>query len=161
MLDLAVYFLVAFAAATISGAAGFGGALLLLPILVATVGPMYAIPLLTIAQMIGNLSRAGLGYKHIHWKPVVLFLLGVIPLSILGALSFVQLPKDLVTRAIVAAILIFVVLKCLGILKLKGGFTLLVVAKDGRIPVEGSGNSRTSWSCNLSFSQVAACCLHR
>ncbi|MGQ3683968.1 MAG: TSUP family transporter [Candidatus Loosdrechtia sp.] len=126
MFELLVLFVAAFAAAAISGAAGFGGALLLLPLLVATVGVTQAVPLLTIAQLIGNLSRAGFGFTQIHWKPVALFLLGAIPLSALGALSFVQLPKDLVTRAIGAAILIFVALKYFGVLKLKGGSTLLV-----------------------------------
>lgn len=126
MLELLILFVAAFAAAAISGAAGFGGALLLLPLLVSTVGVTHAVPLLTIAQLIGNLSRAGFGFTQIHWKSVVLFLLGAIPLSILGALSFVQLPKDLVTRAIGAAILIFVALKYFGVLKLRGGSTLLV-----------------------------------
>ncbi|MGK5095320.1 sulfite exporter TauE/SafE family protein [Deltaproteobacteria bacterium TL4] len=127
MIELLILFFAAFVAAAISGAAGFGGALLLLPLLVATVGVTQAVPLLTIAQLIGNLSRAGFGFTHIHWKPVGLFLLGAIPLSVIGAMSFVQLPKDLVTRAIGAAILIFVALKYFGILKLKGGLRLLVV----------------------------------
>lgn len=126
MLEHVPLFISAFAAAAISGAAGFGGALLLLPLLVATVGVTHAVPLLTIAQLIGNLSRAGFGFTQIHWRPVALFLLGAIPLSVMGALSFVQLPKDLITRAIGAAILIFVVLKYFGVLKLKGGSTLLI-----------------------------------
>lgn len=127
MLEAALLFIAAFAAAAISGAAGFGGALLLLPLLVATVGVTEAVPLLTIAQLIGNLSRAGFGFSQIQWKPVGLFLLGAAPLSILGALSFVQFPKEWVTRAIGAAILVFVVLKYFGVLKIKGGSSLLVV----------------------------------
>lgn len=126
MQEFALLFIAAFTAAAISGAAGFGGALLLLPLLVATVGVTHAVPLLTIAQLIGNLSRAGFGFSQIRWKPVVFFLIGAIPFSILGALSFIQLPKDLVTRAIGAVILIFVVLKYFGLLKLKGSPTLLV-----------------------------------
>ncbi len=126
MPEVAILFIAAFAAAAISGAAGFGGALLLLPLLVATVGVTQAVPLLTIAQLIGNLSRTGFSFTQIHWKPVGFFLLGAIPLSVLGALSFVQLPKELVTRAIGAAILIFVALIHFGRLKLKGGPTLLV-----------------------------------
>jgi len=126
MLELLLLFIAAFAAAAVSGAAGFGGALLLLPLLVATVGVTHAVPLLTIAQIIGNLSRAGFGFTQIRWKPVGLFLFGAIPLSILGALSFVQLPTELVTRAIGAAILIFVALKYFGVLKIKGGSALLV-----------------------------------
>lgn len=127
MPDLLILFLAAFAAAGISGAAGFGGALLLLPLLVATVGVVQAVPLLTIAQLIGNLSRAGFGFRQIHWRPVGWFLLGAVPLSVLGALSFVQLPKELVTRAIGAAILVFVGLKLFGVLKLRPGRGLLVV----------------------------------
>lgn len=126
MIELIILFVAAFTAAAISGTAGFGGALLLLPLLVATVGVAQAVPLLTIAQLIGNLSRVGFGFTQIHWKPVWLFLLGAVPLSGLGAMSFIQLPKDLVTRTIGAAILIFVALKYFGLLKLKGGPILLV-----------------------------------
>ncbi|MEF3073428.1 sulfite exporter TauE/SafE family protein [Methylobacter sp. Wu1] len=127
MLDLILLFLAAFAAAAISGAAGFGGALLLLPLLVAMVGVVHAIPLLTIAQLIGNLSRVGFGFRQIHWRPVALFLLGAIPFSLLGAASFVQLPKDVVTRAIGAALLAFVALKYFGVLKLKASSASLVM----------------------------------
>jgi uncharacterized membrane protein YfcA len=126
MLDHVLLFLASYAAAAVSGAAGFGGALLLLPLLVATVGLTHAVPLLTIAQLIGNLSRAAFGFLEIRWRPVGLFLLGAIPLSILGALSFVQLPKELVTRSIGAAIMVFVALKYFGVLKLQGSRALLV-----------------------------------
>ena len=126
MLEHALLFIAAFAAAAISGAAGFGGALLLLPLLVATVGVTKAVPLLTIAQLIGNLSRAGFGFTQIQWKPVGLFLLGAIPLSVLGALSFVQFPKELVTRAIGVAILVFVALKYFGLLKITSGRAVLI-----------------------------------
>jgi uncharacterized membrane protein YfcA len=119
MLELLLLFIASFIAAAISGAAGFGGALLLLPLLVAMVGVVHAIPLLTIAQLIGNLSSVGFGFRQIHWRPVALFLLGAIPFSLLGAASFVQLPKDVVTRAIGAALLVFVALKYVGVLKLK------------------------------------------
>lgn len=127
MLDYALLFVGAFAAAAVSGAAGFGGALLLLPLLVATVGVTHAVPLLTIAQLIGNLSRAGFGFAQIRWQPVGLFLLGAAPLSVLGALSFVELPKPWVTRAIGAAILVFVALKLTGVLRLKPGPATLIV----------------------------------
>ena len=126
MVEYALLFIAAFAAAAISGAAGFGGSLLLLPLSAATVGVTQAVPLLTIAQLIGNLSRAGFGFTQIHWKPVGLFLLGAIPLSVLGALAFVQLPKELLTRAIGAAILIFVALKYFGLLKITSGRAVLI-----------------------------------
>ena len=127
MLQFIILFIGAFLAAAISGAAGFGGALLLLPLLVAYVGAEQAVPLLTVAQLIGNLSRAGFGFSKIQWKPVALFLVGAIPLAILGALSFLQLPKELITRCIGLAIIVFVVLKITGVLKLKPGKLLLVL----------------------------------
>jgi uncharacterized protein len=127
LLQFIVLFLGAFLAAAISGAAGFGGALLLLPLLVVYVGAEQAVPLLTVAQLIGNFSRAGLGFSKIQWKLVALFLVGAIPLAILGALSFLQLPKTIVTRCIGAAIIIFVLLKITGVLKLKPGKLLLIL----------------------------------
>ncbi len=122
----ALLFLGAYAAALTSGAAGFGGALLLLPLLVASVGVVQAVPLLTVAQFVGNLSRAGLGFPQIHWKAVWIFLAGALPLSVVGAVSFVELRKDLVTRLVGAAILLFVALKYFGLLERKAGGFLLV-----------------------------------
>jgi len=126
MLELAILFVAAFAAAAISGAAGFGGALLLLPLLVATEGTAHAVPLLTVAQLVGNVSRSGFGFSQIRWRLVLLFLVGAVPSSVLGAVSFVTLPKDLVTRCIGTAILLFVALKYYGVLELKPGQLLLV-----------------------------------
>ncbi|HCS40019.1 MAG TPA: sulfite exporter TauE/SafE family protein [Anaerolineaceae bacterium] len=117
----------AFFAAALSGAAGFGGALLLLPVLAGTVGTMQAVPLLTLVQLIGNLSRVGFGFKQIKWKPVGLFLVGAVPLCVAGALLFAELPKSIVNRCIGAAILFFTVLKLSGIIKLKPSNTLMVV----------------------------------
>lgn len=91
MTQIIILFLGAFFAAAISGAAGFGGALLLLPLLVVSVGAEHAVPLLTVAQLIGNFSRAGFGFRQIQWKPVGLFLVCAIPSAILGALFLVIL----------------------------------------------------------------------
>ena len=109
-MQVAVLFSGSLVAAAISGSAGFGGALLLLPLLTAAVGAREAVPLLTVAQLIGNLSRAVLGYREIRWKPVGLFLLGAIPLSAVGAFTFASLPAGIVTRGIGVAVLVFAVL---------------------------------------------------
>ncbi|EAU55156.1 sulfite exporter TauE/SafE family protein [Mariprofundus ferrooxydans] len=127
MLDSFVLFIGAFVAAAISGAAGFGGALLLMPLLVIKVGAAQAVPLLTIAQLVGNLSRAGFGFNQIHWKPVGLFLVTAIPFSVLGALSFVELPNESAARIIGAVILIFVALKYFNLLNLTGSPLLLII----------------------------------
>ena len=70
---------------------------------------------------------AGFGFAHIRWKPVAIFLFGAIPAAVLGALSFVQISKTLVTRGIGLAIILFVLLKLTGILQLKPGKILLVI----------------------------------
>ncbi len=116
----------AYAAALVSGSAGFGGALLLLPFLTAVVGAKEAVPLLTVAQIIGNLSRAGFGFKQIRWRPVGLFLLGALPASVLGALSFVRLDRAVVTRGIGLVIFVIVVLRLSGRLSFKPSDRLLV-----------------------------------
>ncbi|MEG3176600.1 sulfite exporter TauE/SafE family protein [Sphingomonas sp. RB3P16] len=117
----------AFAAAAISGSAGFGGALLLLPLLNQVVGVTEAVPLLTIVQIIGNAARAGMGWRHIRWRFVLLFLAAAIPFSMLGALSFASLPTALVTRIVGIAILLFVILKATGMFTFKPSRRVLVI----------------------------------
>ncbi len=111
---LALLFFVSWIAATISGAAGFGGALLLLPILTNTLGVKAAIPVLTIMQLLGNLSRVWFGRTEISWKPVGYFLLGALPLSVVGSLLFTGLPADYLTRGIGVLLLCIVALRRFG-----------------------------------------------
>ena len=127
MVEYIQLFVGAFFAATLSGAAGFGGALLLLPLLVAVVGVSQAVPLLTVAQFVGNMSRAALGARHIQWKWVGWFLLGAIPASWLGALWFVQIPREWVTRVIGGAMLFYLILNYLGVVKLHPSTATMIV----------------------------------
>ncbi|MBP2645051.1 MAG: sulfite exporter TauE/SafE family protein [Firmicutes bacterium] len=124
---LIILFAGGFIAAAISGAAGFGGALLLLPLLTKMVGTAMAVPVLTIAQLIGNLSRVYFGYKEIEWKPVRLFLIGAIPMSIIGAFSFVSIPKEIVTKLIGFTVIAFVILKHYQIIKFEGSDRVMVL----------------------------------
>lgn len=126
-MDVVFLFVAAYFAALVSGAAGFGGALLLLPMLVATVGVEQAVPLLTLAQLIGNLSRAGLGLRQICWLPVGWFLLGALPFSLVGARLFVELPGSWATRAIGLMIIAFVALHHFGGMRLENSRRLLVL----------------------------------
>lgn len=120
-------FIGSFLAAAISGAAGFGGALLLLPLLAKTIGTTLAVPILTIAQLIGNLSRVSFGMKQIKWQPVLIFIAGAIPMSVMGAFSFVAVSKDLITRIIGLVIVIFVALKYFKLLKFQpNNWTMLI-----------------------------------
>jgi len=107
--DLLIIFVISFLAATISGAAGFGGALILLPVLTGIVGIKAAVPILTIGQIFGNASRTWFGRKELEWKPILFFLITAIPLSILGSYLFNAIdPKRIKTGIGVFLILLVV-----------------------------------------------------
>lgn len=116
-----------FIASLISGAAGFGGSPLLLPVVVASVGAEAAVPVLTIAQLIDNISRMGFGFKSIDWKSVGLFCLTALPLASLGAFGFSVLSKDIVTRFIGAFLVAVVLFKKIKKLKLKGNKKTMLI----------------------------------
>ena len=99
------------AAAMVSGAAGFGGALLLLPVLTFVVGAKAAVPILTVAQLLGNSSRAAFGWRDIEWRPALLFSVGAVPASLLGSRLFISMPTELVLRAIGVLLLAVVALR--------------------------------------------------
>ncbi|WP_169007796.1 MULTISPECIES: sulfite exporter TauE/SafE family protein [Oscillospiraceae] len=115
----AILIFTSFIAAFISGAAGFGGALLLLPVVTACVGADVAVPVLTIAQLIGNPSRMAFGIKQIDWKSVGLFCATALPLAALGAFGFSVLPKAIITRCIGGALIILVLIKMIKKLEFK------------------------------------------
>jgi uncharacterized membrane protein YfcA len=110
--------LAAFVAAAISGTAGFGGALLLLPILSLAVGPVQAAPLLTVAQLIGNLSRMLFGFRDIHWRPVALFLAAALPCAVAGAWCLGLLPPAWVMRGIGVVLIAFALARWRGWLRM-------------------------------------------
>lgn len=91
MTDLILIFIIALIASTISGAAGFGGALILLPVLSGIVGIKTAVPILTIGQIFGNASRVWFGRQGLKWKPIIFFLLTAIPLTIIGSYLFTDI----------------------------------------------------------------------
>lgn len=97
--------------ATISGAAGFGGALLLLPILSKLIGVDAAVPVLTIAQVFGNASRFWFGRTQIKWRPVLYFVITAIPFSILGSRLFIELPKQLILQGIGVLLILIVIMR--------------------------------------------------
>jgi uncharacterized membrane protein YfcA len=98
-------------AGTVSGVAGFGGALLLLPVLTFTVGIKAAVPILTVAQLLGNGSRAGFGWRDIRWRPALLFSAGAVPASLVGSRLFTALPSEFLLRSTGVFLLVVVLLR--------------------------------------------------
>jgi uncharacterized membrane protein YfcA len=99
----------AFVAATLGAVTGFGGAAVLLPFLVWTFGTRDAIPILTVAQLIGNGSRVVLNASELDWKVVAWFALGGVPLALLGGYLFASAPLSALTRILGAFLLLVVV----------------------------------------------------
>jgi len=106
-----VLIFVSWLAATISGIAGFGGSLIILPVFSMLIGAKKAIPILTIAWLMGNFSRAAFGYKEINWRPVLYFCSGALPAAIIGSRVFVELPVGLIMKGIAFFLFFIVILR--------------------------------------------------
>jgi uncharacterized membrane protein YfcA len=112
--DSLAYGLAAVAALTasvVSGTAGFGGAILLLPALTALFGIGKSLPLLAFAQLIGNASRAAFGFRQIHWQAVWRFSLGATPLAIVATGLLLSMPVSSARRATAGIVLVVTLLE--------------------------------------------------
>jgi uncharacterized membrane protein YfcA len=92
--------MVAFLAATVAGITGFGGAAILLPALVLAYGTRDAIPILTVAQLVGNGSRVWFHRRAIDLPVVGWFALGGVPAAIIGGILFAKAPLSILTRGL-------------------------------------------------------------
>lgn len=109
-----ILIIVGFVAGILSGAVGFGGGMVLLPVVTYFFGISFAIPACTIAQMLSNLSRVVMGLKEVKWKSAGYFLITAAPLTALGAYGFSIAPKVLMTRILCIGLIVFAVLKLTG-----------------------------------------------
>lgn len=100
---------VSFVAATLAAVTGFGGAAVLLPVLVWSFGVREAIPILTVAQLIGNGSRVWFNRTELNWRVVAWFALGGVPMALLGGLLFAKAPLAALTRVLGAFLILIVV----------------------------------------------------
>ncbi len=96
------------AASTLAAVAGFGGAAVLLPVLVALFGVRAAIPILTVAQLIGNGSRVWFNRRELVLPVVGWFALGAVPLALLGGVLFATAPLGPLKRLVGAFLLVMV-----------------------------------------------------
>ena len=101
--------LVALAASTLAAVSGFGGAAVLLPALVATFGVRESIPILTVAQLIGNGSRVWFNRNLLDWRVVAWFALGGVPMALLGGFLFAKAPLPFLTRLLGVFLILIVI----------------------------------------------------
>jgi uncharacterized protein len=107
--DLPLLGLVAAFSAFVGSVAGSGGSTVLLPVLVLFYGIRDAVPIITIANLSANVSRAAINRREIVFPVVGWFVLGTIPLNALGAWLFTITAPEVLTR-LLGALLIAVVI---------------------------------------------------
>jgi uncharacterized membrane protein YfcA len=104
----------AFVASTLAAVAGFGGAAILLPILVAIFGVRDAIPILTVAQLVGNLSRVGFNRRELDLPVVGWFAAGGVPAALAGGFLFASAPLSFLTRLLGVFLIAVVIYRHVG-----------------------------------------------
>jgi uncharacterized membrane protein YfcA len=97
-----------FLTAVLSAVAGFGGAVLLLPVFVAAFGTRDAVAVLTVAQLASNGSRVWFNRDELDTGLVGRFAMGAVPAAVVGAVLFSTAPVELLTRLIGAFLLLAV-----------------------------------------------------
>ncbi len=93
---------------TIAGVAGFGGGVVMMPVLVWVLGPREAIPILSVAQFIASAVRFWMYRQSTTWPVVRWFSVGAIPVAILASLLYVRTPAALFVRFLGAGMLALV-----------------------------------------------------
>ena len=99
----------ALVASILAAVAGFGGAVIMLPVLVWAFGIQDAIPILTVAQLIGNLSRVIFNKRELRWPVVWRFALGAVPAAVIGGIIFATAPAAALVRLLGVFLIVMVV----------------------------------------------------
>jgi uncharacterized membrane protein YfcA len=96
-IDFVLIALAAFVAGTCSGMTGFGGGLLLPPVLAPIIGVQHVVPVLSFAMLITNGHRLWLYRKHADLKLIGAVLVTVVPGVVIGTTIYLGLPPDIIS----------------------------------------------------------------
>lgn len=147
---------VGFIAGALSGSVGFGGGMILLPVITFFFGVQVAVPVSTIAQLMSNLSRSVMGWRSIRWRQVAWFLVPALPFTALGAFGFSMVDKVLMTRLLCVFLILFSVMKLRGKLHLPQGKSTMLIGGsltgvlNGLLGISGPISSAVFLTLNLS-----------
>lgn len=108
-LPIGILILAALVGFTIAGVTGFGGGVILIPVLIWLVGPKEAVPIVSVAAFLAAISRLGLSWRQICWPIVGWMALGVVPFNALASYLFVLAPPAVLTR-LLGVLILFIVL---------------------------------------------------
>ncbi|WP_120320493.1 sulfite exporter TauE/SafE family protein [Catellatospora citrea] len=99
----------AFALAVLSGVAGFGGGVLLLPVFTGLFGLRVAVPALTIVQLSSNAGRVWLNRRELDRRLIGRFAIGAVPLAVASGLLLAHAPLSPLKRLLGVFLLAVVV----------------------------------------------------
>jgi uncharacterized membrane protein YfcA len=94
--SLTILIITALLTSIISGMTGMAGGTILLAIIASLVETAYVVPLHATVQLASNSTRFLLFFKHIKWKIILFFLIGVLPGALIGIYIFKLLDKNLI-----------------------------------------------------------------
>lgn len=97
LLGFVIVGIAAFVAGTCSGMTGFGGGLLLPPILAPILGVEHVVPVLSFAMLITNAHRLLLYRKHANLKLIGLMLITIVPAVVLGTSIYLGMPAGMIS----------------------------------------------------------------
>lgn len=87
-------------AGAISGVIGTGSSIMLLPVLVFSFGPKQAVPIMALAAILANVSRAIAWRREIDWKAWAAYSVTGVPAAAIGARTLWVLPASIVDIAL-------------------------------------------------------------
>jgi uncharacterized protein len=83
---------------TIGGVAGFGTGVIMIPAIAWSVGVKAAVPVLTVCMLVGNSARVWFSRREIEWRVVGAFLVGAVPMTIVGASLYARIDSEWLSR---------------------------------------------------------------
>ncbi len=92
-LDLLAVLILGVAAGTLGGVIGFGSSIMLMPVLVIMFGPREAVPIMAVAALLANASRALVWWREIDWRACAVYSATGVPAAALGASTLLVIPQ--------------------------------------------------------------------
>lgn len=109
--EVSLLVVAAMLASTIAAVTGTGGGVILLPVMTLFFGVREAVPMYAVAQLIGNVSRVVLNRGEIRLNVVGWFMLGAVPMGVLGAIVFARTPEAGLVRLLGGFLLVCVIVR--------------------------------------------------
>src|SRR5207245_10150318 len=91
---------------TIGVVAGFGTGVIMIPAIAWVVGVKSTVPVLTVCMLLGNSARVWFSRDEIEWRVVSAFLLGAVPMTIVGATLYTHIEGRWPSRMLCALVVL-------------------------------------------------------